>query len=65
MHSNLKTDNNIMHLQHQSGSNWNYKRRQAETIKEQNKKFVNQLYNTKVDVKDYKKKLEVEIKEYL
>lgn len=33
MNSNLKTDNNVMHLQHQSGSNWFYKKRQAENIK--------------------------------
>lgn len=65
MSSNLKTDSNVMHLQHQSGSNWVLKKKQAETIKEENKRLGVNLLSTKTDVKEYKKKLGQEIKEYL
>ena len=57
MNSNLHTDNNVMHLQHQSGSNWYYKKKQAEFIKEENKRLALNIIGTKNDVKDYKKKL--------
>lgn len=47
-----------MHLQHQSGSNWFYKKKQTETIKHENERLAINLIKTKVDVKNYKKKLE-------
>ena len=65
MSSNIKSDSNVMHLQHQSGSNWLLKKRQAELIKEENKRLGLNLMNTKAELKDYKRKMELEIKEYL
>jgi hypothetical protein len=29
MNSNIKTDSEVLHLQYQSGSNWNLKKKQA------------------------------------
>lgn len=54
-----------MHLQHQSGSNWSLKKRQFSTINEQNKKIGINIISQRTDKKEYKKKLEEEIKEYL
>ena len=52
-------------MQYVSGSNWYYKKRQAQAIKEENKRIASNIINTKIDTKDYKKKIQNEIKEYL
>ena len=48
-----------------SGTNWYYKKQRADSIKEENKKLATQILLKRNDVKDYKKKMESEIKEYL
>lgn len=65
MSSHLKSESNVMHLQHQSGSNWTLKKKQAELIKEENKRLGINLMSSKADVKEYKKKMEIEIRQYL
>lgn len=65
MSSHIQSDSNVMHLQHQSGSNWTLKKKQADLIKEENKRLGINLMSSKADVKEYKKKMEMEIKEYL
>ena len=48
-----------------SGSNFHYKKRRADSVKEENKKLATNILLKKNDVKDYKKKMDNEIKEYL
>lgn len=62
MSSHLKSESNVMHLQHQSGSNWTLKKKQAELIKEENKRLGINLMSSKADVKKKKKKMEIEIR---
>lgn len=62
MNSNINNDNSNVQLLHKSGTNWLLKKKQAQFIMQQNKRLGNYILNTKTDHKEYKKKLEEEIK---
>lgn len=49
--SQINTENNLEHLQHKSGSNWFYKKMQAEKIKDENVRIANMIMNTRTDLK--------------
>lgn len=48
-----------------SGSNWNLHRKKQEQIKQDNLKIGQKVLLQQIEVKDYKKKLKEEIKEYI
>ena len=63
MDSSIKFDQiNHLTLQHVSGSNWSSKKIRANLITEENKRISKNLACLKMDPKDYKKKIEQEIK---
>jgi len=51
--------------QYISGSNWNLHKKKLEQIKEENKLIGQKVLHQQVDTAEYKKKLKLEIKEYL
>ncbi len=52
-------------FQHRSGSNWHHHQQQMSQIKQENQKIVQKMHTHNLEVKDYKKRLKEEIKEYI
>ena len=56
---------NSNRFQHVSGSNWHQHQQQMQHIKQENQKIVQKMQTHHLEVKEYKKKLKDEIKEYM